>query len=122
MCRSRGRIIRFIDEPSQRRIIAGYHGFVYADRDTKMVMRILLECEEIPPDFPIQDVKLDLWYGVTRIGDKDFVLPVRYELTSHDGKYLVRNEAEFRLYRKFESDATIMFDTDDSTPPPNPVR
>ena len=113
---------RIFDEPSERRIIAGYHGFVYADRDTKMVMRILLECEEIPADFPIQEVKVDLWYGVTRIADKDFVLPTRYELTSRDGKYLVRNEAEFRLYRKFESDATIMFDTDDSAPPPNPVR
>src|SRR5205807_5849087 len=51
-----------LDVPSRRQIVAGYHGLVYADRDTGIVMRIRLDCEEIPADFPIQNVSLDLNY------------------------------------------------------------
>jgi hypothetical protein len=104
-------------DPSQRKIIAGYHGLVYADRDSSMVMRITLQTEEIPADFPIKEVKIDLWYQVTKIADQEFVLPHRYELTSRDERALVRNEAEFRLYRKFGADATITFDTPDDGAP-----
>lgn len=103
-------------EGSQRTIIAGYHGFVYADRDTNMVMRIILECEEIPKDFPIQDVKEDLIYNVTKIAEQEFVLPLKYEVRSRDGRYLVWNEAEFRLYRKFGAEASITFDTPEEPP------
>jgi len=113
---SRSRYSIFHD-PSQRKIIAGYHGLIYADRDSKMVMRVTLECEEIPADFPIKDVKIDLWYQVTKIADQEFVLPRRYELTSRDERALVRNEAEFRLYRKFGADATITFDSSDDDAP-----
>jgi hypothetical protein len=104
-------------DPSQRKIIAGYHGLIYADRDSRTVMRVTLECEEIPADFPIKDVKIDLWYQVTKIADQEFVLPRRYELTSRDERALVRNEAEFRLYRKFGADATITFDSSDDDAP-----
>jgi len=41
--------------------IAGYHGLIYADRDTHMVMRIKMECD-LPVTFPIQSVDLDLNY------------------------------------------------------------
>ena len=109
-------------EGSQRKIIAGYHGLVYADRNTNMVMRITVECEEIPADFPIQDVKLDLIYDVTKIADQEFVLPLRYEIHSRDGKYLVWNEADFRLYRKFGAEASITFDTPDEPPEKPPVK
>jgi hypothetical protein len=105
---------RIYHDRSARQIVAGYHGLVYADRDSKMVMRITLECEAIPADFPVQDLKLDLWYDVTRIADHEFVLPLRYDLTSRDENRLVRNRAEFRLYRKFESDTSITFDAPDN--------
>jgi len=35
---------------------------IFADRDTKSVMRIKIECDTIPPDFPIQQVSLNLDY------------------------------------------------------------
>jgi hypothetical protein len=105
-------------ETTNRRIIAGYRGMIYADRDTKMVMRIVMECDEIPADFPIQSVKIDLWYALTKISGEEYVLPLKYELTSREGNYLARNEAEFRLYRKFGVDATIQFGSPDDPPPP----
>ena len=110
--------------PSQRRIIAGYHGLIYADSSTHMVMRIVLECEEIPADFPIQEVKVELTYDVSKIADQEFVLPLRYEIRSREGKYLAWNEADFRLYRKFGAEASITFDTADEKeePPKPPVK
>lgn len=100
-------------EGSNRTIIAGYHGRIWASRDTNTVMRITLECEDIPRDFPVQEVSLDLWYDVIKIENQEFVLPVKWDLHSRDGKYLSWNSAEFALYRKFGTESTITFDGGD---------
>lgn len=99
---------------SGRQIIAGYHGLIYADRDSGMVMRIKLDCDSIPPDYPIQQVSLDLNYDFIKISDQEFVLPLKADLRSREGKFLVWNEVEFHLYRKFGSEATITFDPVDA--------
>ena len=96
---------------SERRIIVGYHGLIYADREGKNVMRIKLECDTIPPDYPIQQVSLDLNYDFTDIAGQQFVLPLKADLHSREGRFLVWNEVEFHLYRKFETGSTITFDT-----------
>ncbi len=62
---------------SNRTIIAGYHGRIWAARDTNTVMRITLECEEIPKDFPVQEVSLDLWYDVTKIEESGICSAVK---------------------------------------------
>lgn len=95
---------------SQRKITAGQRGVVYADRDTGMIMRIKLECTEIPPDYPIQKVDLDLNYDFIKINEREFVLPLRSELRSKEGSYLVKNETDFRLYRKFGTESEIKFE------------
>jgi hypothetical protein len=100
-------------EGVNRTIIAGYHGLIYAARDTNAVIRVTLECDEIPRDFPVQDVKLDLWYDTIKISDQEFVLPVKWDMHSRDGRYMIWNSAEFALYRKFGAEATIKFDTPD---------
>jgi len=96
--------------------IAGYHGLIYADRDTNMVMRIKMECD-MPATFPIQSVDLDLNYDFTNISGQPFLLPLKSELHSREGKMLVKNEVEFRLYNKFGAEATIQFG---DTPEPLP--
>lgn len=101
-------------EGVNRTIIAGYHGLIYAAADSNAVVRITLECEEIPHDFPVQDVKLDLRYGIARISDQEYMVPVKWDMRSRDGKYLSWNSAEFALYRKFETTSTLKFDTDDT--------
>ncbi len=101
---------------SQRKIIAGYSGLVYADKETSQVMRLSLHCEDMPADFPIQEVTVQLDYEPTQIGDQSFVLPLKSELHSREGRFLIWNETEFVLYRKFSADATITFDTADSVP------
>ena len=106
-------------DPSGRKIISGYHGEIFADRDSRAIMRVTLICDTIPADYPIQDVKLDMRYELTSIAEQKFVLPANYELTSRDGVNLVRNLAEFRLYRKFGAEATITFDAPDAEPAKN---
>ena len=62
--------------------------------------------------FPIREVTLKLIYGPARIGDSDFVLPLQAELrSSDDRRFLVKNNIEFRMYRKFGADTSITFDT-----------
>ncbi|HTS75620.1 MAG TPA: hypothetical protein VMG40_05420 [Bryobacteraceae bacterium] len=102
-------------EDINRTIIAGYHGMVIARADSSAVMRITLETEEIPADFPIHDVTVDLRYDIAKISDQPYMVPVKWEMRSRDRRSLVWNWAEFVLYRKFETTSTLKFDSDDST-------
>jgi hypothetical protein len=103
------------DQDSGRTIVAGYHGLIYADRDTGLVMRILMDCDGLE-GFPISAVKLDLNYDFVKIENGEYVLPLSAELTSHAGRFLTKNDVEFRLYKKFGAEATIIFDPVDPIP------
>ncbi len=97
-------------------IVAGYRGLIFIEKDVPVVHRITLVAEEIPTSFPVQEVGTTLDYDLTKIGDREFVLPLRAEVKSRSGRMLVRNDVEFRLYRKFGAEATITFDTPDPLP------
>jgi hypothetical protein len=113
---------------NEKTVISGYHGQVYARQDTNAIIKITLECDSIPHDFPVQDVKQDLWYGVVKISDREFVLPTKWESHSRDGHVLSFNTAEFALYRKYETESAITFATDDNddkkdeNKPPAPAK
>ena len=100
----------------KRRIIVGYHGLIYADRDTKMVMRVTMSADNIPADFPVQEVNLDLNYDYTTISGQEFLLPMKSELHSKEGRYLVKNETEFRRYNKYGTESSIQFDVPEALP------
>ncbi|HTX40036.1 MAG TPA: hypothetical protein VME43_33685 [Bryobacteraceae bacterium] len=100
------------DDESKQEIHVGYHGLVYADRDSKNVMRLTLICDDIPPDFPIHDVSLRLDYDFTDISGQQFLLPYHSELHSREGRFGVWNETDFRAYNKYSADATISFGGD----------
>jgi hypothetical protein len=103
-------------QQSRRKLMPGYHGLVYADQDTRQVMRFTLECDDIPADFPIQQVFLTLDYEPTMIADREYILPLRSELRSREGRNLVKNETTFRQYRRYSADAVISFDSADPIP------
>jgi len=87
----------------------GYRGLVYVDRDLREVTRITLEAD-MPPAFPVQAATTILDYDSTDISGSKFMLPLRAEVRMRAGKDLVKNEVEFRLYRKFGADSSIKFD------------
>ena len=103
-------------EESKRTFHAGAHGLVFADRDTRMVMRLHLECDGIPPDFPIQSVTLDQDYDFQDIGGQLYMLPLRSDVRSREGRYRAWNEVSFRSYHKYGTESTISFDTADQPP------
>jgi hypothetical protein len=92
-------------------IVPAYRGLVYVDDATHQVMRLTLEAVEVPLSFPIQQANTTLDYDFTKIGDLEFILPLKAVMRMRQGRLLVKNEAEFRMYRKFGAEATIKFDT-----------
>jgi len=106
-----------LHEPSKRTVNVGFHGQVFADRDTKAVMRVQMECDGIPADFPIQSVKLALYYDIVDIAGQNFVLPLQSEVRSREGRYLSWNEVSYHSYHKYSADASISFGPPEDIPP-----
>ena len=101
---------------SKREYISAYKGLIYADHDTHAVMRIRMECVGIPADYPIKSVAITLDYELTKIGEEGFVLPFHFQLDSTDTQAIVKNEADYKLYRKFGAEATITFGDTEPVP------
>jgi hypothetical protein len=97
-------------------IVPGYNGLVYVDRDSFAVMRISLEAQDIPADFPIQQAGTTLDYDFAEISGQQYILPLRAVMRMRSGKFLSKNEVEFRMYRKFGAEATIKFETPEPLP------
>lgn len=100
------------DGESGREMVGGYKGEFFADAETKSVMRVTMEVEGLQ-DFPIRRIWLQLDYDLTDISGRDYVLPLRFELTSDSPRYSSRNNVEFRRYNRFTADATIIVDPEE---------
>ncbi len=105
-----------VDLETKVDIVPAYRGLVYIDRDTKMVTKVTLNPYNIPAEFPVREAHESLDYDLTKIGDADYMLPLKAVLTSKLPRYATRNDIEFRLYRKFETGSSIKFDTPDALP------
>jgi hypothetical protein len=104
-------------EEVKRTIPVGYHGLIYADRDSRSVMRITMEADDIPADFPIRSASETLDYDSIAISGEKFILPLKVEMQMRDGKSTMKNQAAFRLYNKFGADTSITFDASDAAAP-----
>lgn len=98
-------------------VIVGYRGLVYVDEATPQVLRITVTATEIPPSFPVQEAETTLDYDFVDISGRDYLLPLKFEMRMRSGKFLTKNEVEFRMYRKFETESVITFGTPDPLPP-----
>jgi hypothetical protein len=92
--------------------VAGYRGRIYVDEESGLVRRITIEGEGLPKRFGLQSPSLSLDYGLVRIGELDYLVPLRSVLQARQGRNVVRNETVFRDYHKFEASSSIVF-----TPP-----
>ena len=102
------------------RVVVGYHGLVFADRNTRQVMRVTTEVES-PRDFPLRTVVKVLDYGQALIAGEHFLVPLHGEMemrTSTDfmqyGRLggnspdvTLRNDTDFRAYRKYGVETTL---------------
>ena len=92
-----------------RQEVAGFHGRVFFDQEAGLVRRIVFEGGGLPKNFGLQSPVFSLEYGMVRIGGQDHLLPLRSVLQVREGRQVVRNETQFREYRKFEASSDIKF-------------
>lgn len=97
-------------------ITPGYAGLLFVDTDYKTVSRVVMAAEDVPPSFPVQMARTQLDYDFADIAGQQFLLPLRSELRMRSGKNLLKNEVEFRTYRRYGADVQIKFDV-----PPEPI-
>ena len=99
--------------------VPGYKGYVYVDADLGMIMRITREPEDLPVDFPIQNIKQITEYSFQKIGEaqQEFLVPIYSVITSKAGRFMTKNETQFRNYRKFGTESIIKFDVPDEIKP-----
>ena len=104
-----------IDYQKEQKITAGFHGLVYVQKGTNVILRLTV-VPDIPQGFPIQDVDQVVDYDYQQIGDQTFLLPLHSQVQMRDGHRADRNEITWKQYRKYSADTSITFDTTDDKP------
>ena len=74
-----------------------------------MPRKVTINGTDLPKDYMLQSPSFSLEYGMVRIVSRDYLLPLRSVLQIRQGKQVVRNETQFRNYRKFEANSEIKF-------------
>jgi hypothetical protein len=88
---------------------AAYNGRVFIDEETGMVRRLTIQGSGLTKDFGLQSPALSLDYGMVKIGENDYLLPLRSTLQLRQAKTFVRNETVFRGYRRFQAESDIKY-------------
>jgi hypothetical protein len=93
------------------KVKVAYRGSIFVGNELDTIVRIDQEAVNIQPSFPIRQAQETLDYDFTRVGDREFFLPLVATLEMHSrGDMWTRNVKEFGLYQKFSADAVIKFD------------
>jgi hypothetical protein len=98
-------------------IVPAYRGLVYIDKETGQITRVTLEAVDIPPSFPVRSARTVLDYDFQEISGRTFLLPLKATTVMASDEYLTKNDAEFRVYRKYTAESDIKFDTTDVPAP-----
>lgn len=91
--------------------IIGYHGSFFVDAETGRVTRIEVVGDDIPVSLEVRETEASIDYGMLRIGDQDYWLPVAstMKITSLDTSEF-RNDITFTGCRQFSGESTLSFD------------
>jgi len=95
---------------SKRTIQVPFQGFVYADYETKAVVRIDMKCTDIPRNSEYLNASVTLDYKPANVAGKEFVLPSHYQMHFQMVTGLKMSSAEYTDYRRFSADATVQFE------------
>lgn len=90
--------------------LVGYSGRMWIDRDTKYVLRVEMEAEDVPADFPMSHTEVVVDYDWVSISGRRFWMPVNAEALAEFPKQgqTFLNVIEFRNYRKFEGEIQVV--------------
>jgi hypothetical protein len=102
------------------KVVVGYRGLVFVDRETNQVMRLTVE-PQVPDSFPMQEVTRTLDYGRVTIVGESYLVPLRAETESRvsrdflqggktdktSAKVHLRNTVDFKAYRKYRVESAF---------------
>jgi hypothetical protein len=94
-------------------IVPAYTGRVWIEAKTAEVLRVERSADNIPRDFPLDQVEASNDYGFVRLATTDqYMLPTHAETLSCERGSPVcsRNTIDFRNYHKYTGEANIVFD------------
>jgi hypothetical protein len=93
--------------------LPAYTGSIWIDKESHRTLRIELAAQNMPRNFPLDQVESAVDYDFVPIGDGKYLLPVHSEaLSCGRGVGCSRNVIEFRNYKKFTADTSITFEAD----------
>jgi hypothetical protein len=78
----------------------GFFGVINVDAESGAILKLGVVATDIPSNFPVQGVAIELHYEFAKIGDHYYVVPLKADLHSKEGKTLLWTEVEYRDYRK----------------------
>lgn len=89
-----------------------YTGRVWVEKQTGEALTIEMSVSELPPGFPVASVGSHTDYDYEKIGDAKFLLPVHSQTISCSpgGNVCLKNETDFKDYKKFETTSSVTFD------------
>lgn len=91
-------------------IYPAYKGSIWVDEETHRVLRLEMQGRLLPADYPMDKVEMMVEYGKVKIGQREHLMPVKSgSLGCKRGTLIcVNNQTEYRNYRQFASESTIM--------------
>ncbi len=99
-------------QAASQSIRPAYQGSVWLDKRSHRVLRIEMQAQGLPREFPLDKVESAVDYQYVRLGSEaQFLLPVHAEsLSCQRGTNLCsRNVIDFRNYHKYTSESSIIF-------------
>jgi hypothetical protein len=101
-------------------VVVGYQGLIYADAESKAVLRVETHSADFPGDSEFKGMDLALDYKAAKIGERELVLPYRFELEWHrhipgtlaKATTLPQEsgvQAEYKNYRGFSAPSAITY-------------
>jgi hypothetical protein len=100
-----------IVNPDGRSEAPAYNGTVWIDQESHRVLRLEMRTSSLPPGFTYDKAESTLDYGFVRIGQANYLLPVKSgNLACQSGtSTCMKNEIDFRNYRKYGAESDITF-------------
>lgn len=89
-----------VSKSKGEKITAGMFGVINVDAESGAILKVGIIATDIPASFPVQGVAMELNYEFAKIGDHYYVVPLKADLHSKEGKTLIWNEVEYRDFRK----------------------
>ena len=89
--------------------IVGFHGDLEIDRMTGEVLHFTYVADQIPKEVTLDKVSTTVDYDLAEVAGRNYLLPVHSETEIFSPGLSVRNDMDFREYRKFSAESVIDF-------------